>query len=143
MNCEDVARWGGKLHGPMRGRDDGAKGVERGPAEEDIIRCGCLDDLDSVNVAAGGNFFSRKAINWFIVWDHGGVGNLEFLVCCPVKDVDGTALVDKYFFDCVILYFNGNDYRVVLLVVEAVEVVVREGYGWHAASVMGMGNVVD
>jgi len=31
----------------------------------------------------------------------------------------------------------------VLLVVEVVEVVVCEGYGRHAASVMGMGNVVD
>ena len=28
MNGEDVARWGGKLHGQMRGGDDSAKGVE-------------------------------------------------------------------------------------------------------------------
>jgi len=73
----------------MRGGDDGAKSVERGATEEDIIRCGCVDDEEAdrnglslgsvtedgmkVNVAAGGNFFSRKAINWFIVWDHGSV----------------------------------------------------------------------
>jgi len=85
------------------------------------------------NVVAGGNLLARKAINWFIVWDHGGVGELKLLVCCPVKDVDGTALVDKDFFDCIILYFNSDDHKVVLLVVKAVEVVVREGYGRHAA----------
>jgi len=68
---------------------------------------------------------------------------LKFLIRCPVKDVDGTALVDEDFFDYVIFYFNSDDHRVDLLVVEAMEVVVREGYGRHAASVMGMGNVVD
>jgi len=89
MNGEDVAKWGGKLHGQMRGGDDNAKGVERGVAEEDIIRCRCVDDEEAdrnglglgsvtkdgmeVNVATGGNFFPKKAINWFIVWDHGGV----------------------------------------------------------------------
>ena len=65
------------------------------------------------------------------------------MVCCPVEDVDKTALVDKNFFDCVVFYFNSDDHRIVLLVVEAMEVVVREGDGRHAASVMGMGNVVD
>jgi len=96
-----------------------------------------------VNVAAGGNFFPIKAINWFIIWDHSGVWELKFLVCCPVKDVNRAALVDEEFFYCIIFYFDGDDHRVVLLVIEAVEVVVREGYGRHAASVMGMGNVVD
>ena len=37
MDGEDVARWGGKFHGQMRSGDDGAKGVKRGAAEEDII----------------------------------------------------------------------------------------------------------
>jgi len=159
MTGEDVARWGWKLHGQMRGIDDGAKGVERGATEEDIIRCGCVDDEEAdrdglglgsvtedgmeVNVVEGGILFARKTINWFIIWDNDGVGELKLLVCCPVKDVDGTALVDEDFFDCIILYFNSDDHRVVLLVVEVVEVVLREGYGRHAASVMGMGNVVD
>jgi len=83
MDGEDVARWGGKLHGQMKGGDDGAKGVERGTAKEDIIRCGCVNDEEAdknilglgpitedgveVNVVAGGNLFSRKAINWFII----------------------------------------------------------------------------
>ena len=65
------------------------------------------------------------------------------MVCCPVEDVDRTTLVDEDFFNCVVLYFNSDDHRVVLLVVEAVEDVVREGDGRHAASVMGMCNVVD
>ena len=52
-------------------------------------------------------------------------------------------MVDEDFFDCIIFYFNSDDHRVVLLVVEVVEVVACEGYGRHAASVMGMGNVVD
>jgi len=68
---------------------------------------------------------------------------LKFLECCPVKEVDETALVDEDFFDCIIFYVNSDDHRVVLLVVEAVEVVVREGYGRYATSVTGIGNVVD
>jgi len=159
MDGEDVARRRGKLHGQMRGGDDGAMGVERGAANEDIIGCKRINDEEAdrdslglgavaedgmeVNIAASGNFFPKKAINWFIVWDHGGVWELKFLICWPVNDVDGTALVDEDFFDCVIFYFNSDDHRVVLLVVEAVEVIVREGYGSHAASVMGMGNVGD
>jgi len=70
-----------------------------------------------VNVTAGGNLFSRKAINWFIIWDHGCVWELKLMVCCPVEDVDETALVDEDFFNCVVFYFNSIDHRVVLLVV--------------------------
>jgi len=145
MNDEDVAKWGGKLHGQMRGGDDSAKGVERRAAEEDIIRCRCVDDekIDrnclclgaiaedgmEVNVAAGGNLLPRKAINRFIIWDHGDVWELKFVVCSPIEDVDGTALVDKDFFYCIIFYFNSDDHWVILLVIETVEIVVREGYG--------------
>jgi len=68
---------------------------------------------------------------------------LEFLICCPVEDVNRAALVDKDFLDCVVFDFNSDDHRVVLLVIEAVEVVVCKGDGRHAASVMGMGNMVD
>jgi len=73
----------------MRGGDDGAKGVERGAAKGDIVRCGCVNDEETdrnglglgsitedcvkINVAAGGNMFSRKAINWLIIGDHGRV----------------------------------------------------------------------
>ena len=143
----------------MRGGDDDAKGVEQGAAKEDIIRCGCVNDEEvdrndfglssitedgvKVNVATGGNLFSRKSINWFIVWDHGGIWELEFLICCLVEDVNGAALVDEDFLDCVAFDFNSDNHRIVLLVIEAVEVVVREGDGRHAASMMGMGNVVD
>jgi len=55
-----------------------------------------------VNVAAGGNFFPRKSIHWFIVWDHGGVEELELLIRGPIEDVDGAALVDEDFLDCVV-----------------------------------------
>jgi len=159
MNGEDVTRWGGKLHCQMRGGDDSVKGVERGAVEEDIIRCGCVDDEEAdrndfglgsvtedgmeVNVAASGIFFPKKAIDWFIVWDHGDVWELKFLVCCPIKDVDETALVDEDFFDCVIFYFNGDDHRVILLVIKVVKVVIHEGYGRHATFMMRMGDVVD
>jgi len=33
-----------------------------------------------VNVAAGGHLFARKAIDWFVIWDHGGVWELKFLI---------------------------------------------------------------
>ena len=50
-----------------------------------------------VNVVAGGNFFPRKSIYRFVVWDHGGVGELEFLVRGPIEDVDEAALVERTF----------------------------------------------
>jgi len=87
--------------------------------------------------------FSRKAIDWFIIRDHGSVWEFEFLICYPGEDVNEAALVDKDFLDCVVFYFNNDDHGVVLLVIEVVEVVIREGDGRHAASVMGMGNMVD
>jgi len=51
------------------------------------------------------------------------------LICGPVEDVDRAALVNKDFLDCVVLDLSSDDHRVVLLVVEAVKVVVREGDG--------------
>jgi len=159
MDSENVARRGREFHGQVRGGDDGVEGVERGTAKEDIIRCGCVNNEEAdgngfslgsvtkynvnVNVAAGGSLFSRKAIDWFIIRDHGSVWKLEFLICCPVEDVNGVALVDKDFLDCVVSNFNSDDHGVILLVIEAVEVVAREGDGRHAAFVMGMGNMVD
>jgi len=159
MDGEDVARRGGEFHGQVRGGDDGAEVVERGTAKEDIIRCGCVNDVEAdgnsfglgsitedgvkVNVAASENLFSRKAIDRFIIRDHGNIWELEFLICCPVEDVNGAALVDKDFLDCVVFDFNSDDHGVVLLVVEAVKVVIRKGDKRHAASVMEMGNMVD
>jgi len=96
-----------------------------------------------VNVAAGGNLFAREAKDWLIIWDHGSVWELEFLICGPAEDVDRAALVNKDFLDCVVFNFNSDDHGVVLLVVEAVNIIVCEDDGRHAASVMGMGNMVD
>ena len=96
-----------------------------------------------VNVATGGNFFPRKAINQFIIWDHGSVWELKFLARSPIEVVNRAALVDEDFLDCVVFYFNGDDHRVILLVIEALKIVVREGYGGHATSMMRMGYVVD
>ena len=110
MDSEDVTRRGREFHGQVRGGDDGAEGVERGTAKEDIIGCGRVNDEEAdgngfslgsvmkhsvkVNVAVGGNFISRKAIDWFIIRDHGSVWELEFLICFPVEDVNGAALVN-------------------------------------------------
>ena len=68
---------------------------------------------------------------------------MEFLICCPVEDANGAALVNKDFLDYVVFDFYSDDHGVVLLVIEAVKVVVRESDGRHAASMMGMGNMVD
>ena len=94
-----------------------------------------------VNIAAGGNFFPRKSIYRFIVWNHGGVGELEFLVRAPIEDVDRSTLVDKDF-DCAVFYFDGDDHRVILLVIKALKIVVHERYEGHAMSMMRMGDVV-
>ena len=159
MDGENFARRGREFHGQVRGRDDGTEGVERGTAKEDSIGCECVNDEKAngngfslgsvmkygvkVNVVAGGNLFSKKAIEGFIIRDHGSVWKLEFLICCPVEDVNGVALVDKDFLDCVVFDFDNDDHGAVLLVIEVVEVIVHEGDGRHAASVMGMSNMVD
>jgi len=159
MDGEDVARRGREFIGKVRGGDDNAEGVERRAAKEDIVRCGRIDNEEAdgngfslgsimkqgmkVNVAASGNLFAREAIDWFIIRDHGGVWKLEFLICGPVEDVNRAALVNKDFLDYVAFDLNSDDHGVVLLVVEAVKVIVREGDGRHVASVMGMGNMVD
>ena len=143
----------------MRGGDDGAEGVERGTAKEDIIRCGCVNDKEAdgngfglgsvtedgvkVNVTVCGNLFSRKGIDWFIIRDHGSIWELEFLISFLVEDVNGAALVHKDFLNYVVFDFNSDDHGVVLLVVEVVEVVVRKGDGRHATFVMGIGDMVD
>jgi len=159
MDGEDVARRGRELHGQMRGGDDNAEGVERRTAKEDIIGCGRVDDKEAdengfslgsiakhgvkVNVAAGGNLFAREAIDGFVIWNHGSVWELEFLIGGPVEDVDRAALVNKDFLNGVVFDFNSDDHGVVLLVVDAVKVVVCKDDGRHVASVMGMGNIVD
>jgi len=68
---------------------------------------------------------------------------LEFLIRSPIEDVDGAALVDEDFLDCVVFDFDDDDHRVILLVIKALKIVICEGYGGHATSVMRMGDVVD
>jgi len=96
-----------------------------------------------VNVAVGGNLFPGESIYRLLVWDHGSVRELEFLVCCPIEDVDETALVNEDFLDGIIFYLNGDDHMVILLVIKAMKIVIREGYGGHATSMIRMGDVVD
>ena len=95
-----------------------------------------------VDVAADVNLFAGKAIDWFVIWDHGIVRELEFLIGGPVENVNRAALVDKDFLNSVVFDFNSDDHEVVLLVVEAVKVVVCEDDRRHVF-VMGMCNVVD
>ena len=52
-------------------------------------------------------------------------------------------MIHKDFLNGIIFDFNGDDHGVVLLVVEAVEVVIREYDGGHTTSVMGMSDMVD
>jgi len=159
MDGKDVARRGREFHGQMRGGDDGTEGVKRGTVKEDIVGCERVNDKEAdgngfslgsiakhgmkVNVATDGNLFAREAIDGFVVWDHGSVWELEFLICGPVEDVNRAALVNKDFLDGVVFDFNSDSHGVVLLVVKAVKVVVREDDGRHVASVMGMGNMFD
>ena len=96
-----------------------------------------------VDVAAGGYLFARKAIDWFVIRDHGSVRELEFLIGGLVKNVNRVALVDEDFLNSVVFNFNSDDHGVVLLVVAVVKVIVCEDDGRHAASVIGMGDVVD
>jgi len=65
------------------------------------------------------------------------------LVSGPVEDVNRAALINEDFLNSIILDFDNDDHGVILLVVEAVEVIIYEYNGRHTASVVGMGDVVD
>jgi len=68
---------------------------------------------------------------------------LEFLVSCPLEDVNGTVLVDKHLFYCVVFEFHSDYHGLMLLVVDAVEIVVSKGDGGHATSVVRVSYVID
>ena len=51
------------------------------------------DDVE-VNVAPGGYLFTRKAIYWLVIWDHGGVRKLKFWVGGPVEDINRAAQIN-------------------------------------------------
>jgi len=143
----------------VRGGDDGAKGIEGRMAQEDVIGCWRIDDEEAdwdgfslgtlpkdgveVNVASGGYLFTGKAIYWLVIWDHGDVRKLKFLVGGLAEDINRVALINKDFLDSVIFDFNSDDHGVIFLVVEAVEVIICEDDRRHTASVVGMGDVVD
>ena len=109
MDGKDVAGWGRELHGQVRGGDDCAKCIEGRTAQEDVVRCWRIDNKEAdwdgfslgplpkdgveVDVATGGYLFTRKAIDWLIIWDNGGVRKLKFLVGGLVEDINGAALI--------------------------------------------------
>ena len=113
MDGKDVAGRGRELHGQVRDEDDGAKGIEGRMAQEDIVGCWRVDDKEAdwdgfslgplpkhgveVNVAPGGYLFTIKAIYWLVIWNHGGVRKLKFLVGGPVEDINGAALINEDF----------------------------------------------
>jgi len=156
---EDIAGWGREFHGQVRGGDDCAKGIEGRTAHEDVVRCWRIDDKEAdwdgfglgsilkdgvkVYVIPGGYLFAGKVVYWLVIWDHGGVKKLEFLVSGPVKDINRAALINKDFLNSIILDFDSDDHGVILLVVKAVEVIICEYNRRHTAFVLGMGDVVD
>ena len=52
-------------------------------------------------------------------------------------------MIHKDFLNGIIFDFNGDDHGVILLVVEAVEVIVCEYNGGHTSSMMGLSDMVD
>jgi len=38
-------------------------------------------------------------------------------------------MVDEDFLDCIVFYFDGDDHRIILLVIKALKIVVRKGCG--------------
>ena len=143
----------------MRGGNDSAKGIEGMTAQEDVVGCWRVDDEEAdwdgfslgsfpkdgveVNVALSGYLFTRKAIYWLVIWDHGGVRKLKFLVGGPVKDIDRAALINEDFLHNVIFDFNSDNHGVILLMVETVKVIICEDDRKHTAFMVGMGDVVD
>ena len=41
-----------------------------------------------VYVAPGRDLFAREAVYGFVIWDHSGVKELQFLISGPVEDVN-------------------------------------------------------
>jgi len=159
VDGEDVTGRRRELHGQVGGGDNNAKGVEGRTAQEDIVGCLRVDNQEAdwngfglgsfakhgvkVDVAAGGYLFARKAIDGFVIRDHRGVRELEFLVGGPVENINGAALVDKDFLNGVVLDFNSDDHGVILVMVEAMKVVICEDDGRHTTFVVGMGDMID
>ena len=149
MYGQDVAGWGREFHGQVRGGDDCTKGCwcinnKEADGDEDGFGLGSIpEDGVEVYVAPGGYLFTGKAIYWLVIWDHGSFRELEFLVSGPVEDINRAALINKDFLNSIILDFDNDDHGVILLVVEAVEVIICEYNRRHTASVVGMGDVVD
>jgi len=159
MDGKDVTRRGRELHGQVRGEDDSVKGVEGRMAQEDIVGCWRVDDKEAdwdgfglgpltkdgvkVDVATSGYLFTREAIDWLVIRDHGGVWKLKFLVGGPIEDINEAALINKDFLNNIVFNFNGDNHGVILLMVEAMKVIICEDDRRHAASVVGMGDMVD
>jgi len=126
VDGKDVTGRGRELHGQVRDGDDGAKGVEERAAQEDIVGCWRVDDKETdwdgfglgpltkdgveVDVATGGYLFTREAIYWLVIRDHGGVHKLKFLVGGPVEDINGAALINKDFLNNVVFDFNSDNH---------------------------------
>ena len=68
---------------------------------------------------------------------------MEFLVGCPVEDVNLTTLVNKHLLYRAVLKLYGDDNGVILLVVHAVEIIINKGNGRHAAFVVRVGYVIN
>ena len=100
-------------------------------------------DGAEVDVATGGYLFTREAIDWLVIRDHGGVQKLKFLVGGPVEDINGAVLINKDFLNSVVFDFNSDNHGVILLMVEVMKVVICEDDRRHAASVVGMSDMVD
>jgi len=96
-----------------------------------------------VDVATSGYLFTREAIYWLVIRDHGSVRKLKFLVGSPVEDVNGAALIKKDFLNSVVLDFHSDNHEVILLMIEAMKVVICEDDRRHVASVVGMGDMVN
>ena len=159
VDGEDVTGRRRELHGQVGGGDNSAKGVEGRTTQEDIVGCWCVDNKEAnwngfglgsfakhsveVDVAVSGYLFARKAIDWFVIRDHSGVRELEFLVGGPVEDINGAVLVDEDFLNGVVFDFNSDDHGVILLMVKAMKVVIYEDDGRHTTSVVGMDDMID
>jgi len=52
-------------------------------------------------------------------------------------------LVNEDLLDDIIFQLHLDNHGVILLVIEAMEIIVCEGFGGHATSVVGVGDVVD
>jgi len=150
MHRENVPWYWSKLHYKVGCWDDRHQPVDGRPSEENVVRGVGVDhqifDPNSLVVlplAEGGrkldvafstDLLTREADNVVIVRYHLCLRYPYGFEGFPVENVDWTSLVHHHFHDGEFIYIDRYYHRVILLIIDTLEIIIGEGDGWHSRS---------